>query len=212
MNGSRNQGKDKQASQIFGLDLAKYGLNCLAGKYLWDLTSSELDEVLNAFVKEDMAPSIGLPVEAKRIGELLNRSYCRGCGKCCLGINTSNPLHPGLEVYEDELKLMGKYAHISYKFLKKRTRVGQLLRNPERPSEVVKTRWLTFPCMFYDSKTKRCRVYEARPIVCKTYPVTLENSLCVKVNCEYGKDIYKSFVTELKNKPRFSFPDLVPKL
>jgi len=212
MNSSNNQSKDQQVPQIVRLDLGKYGLSCLAEKYLWDLTSSELGKLIDAFAKEDIAPNIGSQVEPKRIGELLNRSYCRGCGKCCLGVNTSNQLHPGLEVYEDELKLMGKYAHISYKFLRKQTRTGQLLRNPDRPSEVTKTRWLAFPCMFYDPKIKRCQVYEVRPRVCKIYPITLENSFCVKVSCEYGKDIYRSFITELKNKTRFPFPDLVSKL
>lgn len=212
MSSSNNQSENQQISQMVRLDLGKYGLSCLAEKHLWDLTSSELDELIDAFVKEDIAPNLGTPVEPKRIGELLNRSYCRSCGKCCLGVNTSNPLHPGLEVYEDELKRMGKHLHISYKLLRKRTHAGQLLKNPERPNEVAETRWLAFPCMFYDPKIKRCRVYEVRPIVCKIYPITLENSLCVKVNCEYGKDIYRSFVTGLKNRAQFSFPDLASKL
>jgi len=212
MNDSNNQNKNRQLFQILRLDLRKYGLSSLAGRHLWDLTSSELDELLDGFAKEDIAPNIGLRAEPKIIGELLNRSYCRGCGKCCQGANTTNPLHPGLEIYEDELKLMGKYAHFSYKSLRKQTRAGQLLRNPSKPNETAKTRWLAFPCMFYDQKMKKCQVYEVRPIVCKIYPITLENSFCVKVNCEYGKDIYRSFVTELKNKARFSFPDLAPKL
>ena len=212
MNNNNSQSNNQQVSQIVSLDLGKFGLSCLSKKHLWDLTSSELDKLIDAFVKEDIAPDLGLRAEPKMVGELLNRSYCRGCGKCCLGVNTTNPLHPGLEVYEDELKLMGKRGHLSSKFLKRRTRTGQLLRNPDRPREAVKTRWLAFPCMFYDLKIKRCRVYEVRPIVCKIYPITLENSFGVKVNCEYGKDIYRSFVTELKNKTRLSFPDLAPKL
>ena len=202
-----NQDRPGEASRMATLDLGKYGLSHIAGKNLWELTDSELDQLMDAFVQEDIAPALDLPTRPEIIGALLNSSYCRDCGKCCLGVNTSNPLHPGIEVYEDELKLMGKHAHISYKSLKKQTSTGQVLRNPENPGEVATTRWLAFPCMFYDRKLKQCRVYQTRPLVCKIYPITIENSICVKVNCEYGRDIYRSYVAELRNKVHFSFPE-----
>jgi Fe-S-cluster containining protein len=59
--------------------------------------------------------------------------------------------------------------------------------------------------MFYDSKGSKCQVYEVRPLVCKLYPVTLmENytSFAIKVDCEYGKDLYRNLVGCPKDKMR----------
>jgi len=144
----------------------------------------------------------GLPPSPQYIEDLLSSSHCRRCGRCCL-VNPLNPAHPGIEAFEDELKSISKYLHASYRSLKRKTRAGKELRNPLAPNEVAITRWLPLPCMFYDSKRNKCQVYEVRPLVCKLYPVTLEESytsFAIKVNCEYGKDLYKNLIGRLKDK------------
>ena len=37
------------------LDLGKYGLDHLANKNLWELTDSELDQLMEAFAREDIS-------------------------------------------------------------------------------------------------------------------------------------------------------------
>ena len=79
--------------------------------------------------------------------------------------------------------------------------VGNQIRDPNSPRQVLNTRWLTQPCMFYDLNNKRCKVYELRPLVCRIYPLVFnDSSISLKVNCEYGKDLYKNIITEIRNK------------
>lgn len=84
------------------------------------------------------------------------RFKCTGCGKCCTG-------SPGY-VYLSKPDLEHLAAHFALseeEFLQKYARDvdGQyaLLEEPE-----------TYDCVFL--KNKRCTVYEARPIQCRTFP------------------------------------------
>ncbi len=84
------------------------------------------------------------------------RFKCTGCGKCCTG-------SPGY-VYLSKPDLENLAAHFSLseeEFLQKYTRYidGQyaLLDEPK-----------TYDCIFL--KEKRCTVYEARPVQCRTFP------------------------------------------
>ena len=186
---------------LVDLDLAKYGLGHLAQKRLLDLTGTEIDQVLDAYANEDMAPPVfndnGDP---RQIDELLSKSYCRGCGKCCLP-NPLNPAYPGVEVVEDELERIIKRFHVSHRAIKNGTKKGGQIRNPYPPYQVLSTKRLTQPCMFHDFKKKRCKVYQFRPLVCKIYPLIFNGSvISLKVNCEYGKDLYRSLIAEIRNK------------
>ena len=194
---------------LVDLDLAKYGLGHLAQKRPLDLTSAEIDQVLDAFEKEDMAPPIfNATVNPRQIDELLSKSYCRCCGQCCLP-NPRNPTYPGVEVVEDELKVISKHFSISHKAIKKGTKKGNQIKNPNPPYEVLNTKWLTQPCMFHDFKKKRCQVHQLRPLVCKIYPLIFHySSISLKVNCEYGKDLYKSLMAEIRNKAQSNISDL----
>lgn len=182
------------------LNIAKYGLGHLAEKRPVDFTPDEIEQALDAFDKEDMAPPVfDATVNTGRIDELLSRSHCRGCGKCCQP-NPRNPSYPGVEIVEDELKKISRHYRISHKFVKKGTKKGSQIKNPNPPYEVLNTKWLTLPCMFYDLKKKQCRVHELRPTVCKIYPLVFHHSvISLKVNCEYGKDLYRSLMEELRN-------------
>jgi Fe-S-cluster containining protein len=191
---------DPDESQI-RLDLEKYGLGYLHQKPSQDWTSSEIESLLDAFAKENIAPTIEFPcvITFSKINELLHKSYCRRCGRCCL-LNPVDPLHPGVEVFEDELKLIRRNFHISHRKLKKRTHVGRQWINPVRPSEIATTIFMTLPCMFYNSTKKQCQVYEARPRVCKIFPIKFRegaSSLSIDVRCDYGRDIYRSLIAEI---------------
>jgi len=194
---------------LVDLDLAKYGLSHLAQKRPLDFTATEIDQVLDAFANEDMAPPIfDATVNPRQIDELLSKSYCRGCGKCCLP-NPRNPAYPGVEVVEDELKAIIDHFHISHRAIKKGTKKGDQIRNPNPPYQVLDTKWLTQPCMFHDFKKKRCQVYQLRPLVCKIYPLIFNYSaISLKVNCEYGKDLYRSLMAEIRNSAQSNISDL----
>jgi len=184
---------------LVDLDLSKHGLDHLAQKRPVDLTPAEIEQVLDAFDKEDIAPPVfDANVNPGRIDELLSRSHCRGCGKCCLP-NPRNPEYPGVEIAEDELKKIVKHLKVSHRAVKKGTKKGDQIRNPNPPYQVLNTKWLIQPCMFHDLKKKQCRVHELRPVVCKIYPLIFHYSvISLKVTCEYGKDLYRSLMEELR--------------
>ena len=185
---------------LVDLDIEKHGLGHLAEKRPVDFTPDEIEQALDAFDKEDMAPPVfDANVNPSRIDELLSRSHCRNCGKCCLP-NPRNPSYPGVEIVEDELKKIVKRYRISHKAVKKGTKKGDQIKNPNPPFQVLNTKWLILPCMFYDLKKKQCSVHELRPVVCKIYPLVFHYSaISLKVNCEYGKDLYRSLMEEIRN-------------
>ena len=100
---------------LVDLDIAKHGLGHLAEKRPVDFTPDEIEQALDAFDKEDMAPPVfDANVNPSRIDELLSRSHCRNCGKCCLP-NPRNPSYPGVEIVEDELKKIVRHCRISHR-------------------------------------------------------------------------------------------------
>jgi Fe-S-cluster containining protein len=212
MNDGIGQASNEQQSSYIGelsakLDLDTYGLSHLRNKYPWDWTDIDVDRLLDAFAKEDIAPTFELPPSLEYIEPLLASSHCRRCGRCCL-VNPLNPAHSGVEVFEVELKSISRYLRMPYKSLKKKTLAGQRLNNQLAPNGVAITRRLPLPCMFYDAKKKECKIYEVRPVVCRVYPVGFtesDMSFKIRVNCEYGRDLYKSLIVLLRDKARHLF-------
>ncbi len=89
------------------------------------------------------------------------RFKCTGCGKCCTGA-------PGYVFLSDlDLKLLADHFQMSREeFCQKYTRYVDghyaLLEDAKN-----------YDCVFY--KDKKCTVYEARPVQCKTYPWWVHN-------------------------------------
>lgn len=84
------------------------------------------------------------------------RFECTGCGKCCTGA-------PGyVWVSLAEMEEMAKNLDLPLKEFQKRfvRRVGQRYSLVESKS--------TYDCVFLEGK--KCRVYEARPKQCRTFP------------------------------------------
>jgi len=183
------------------------GISHLWQRPPWDWTTTEVDQVLDVFAQEDIAFEVKVRLSPPEIQELLQESYCRQCGKCCLP-NPLNPSYPGVEIFEDELKSIAKHYHIPYKSLRKQTRTGKKFTNPNQPNEIASTTWMALPCRFFNPKEKQCQVYDFRPFVCKTYPVILtENDglVAIKVGCDYGKDLCRSFIAGLKRQVQNRF-------
>ena len=82
---------------------------------------------------------------------------CSGCGDCCSGA-------PGFVwVNKEEIAAIAKCVDMEIDaFEKKYVRMVGV-----RKSLIEKK---NYDCIFLDSKTRKCQVYEARPRQCKTWP------------------------------------------
>jgi Fe-S-cluster containining protein len=82
---------------------------------------------------------------------------CTQCGNCCTGA-------PGVVwVSEDEMVKLAEVTGLSLDELKRRhtRKVGRRASLTERENG---------DCTFFDSQTRRCTVYTARPAQCRTWP------------------------------------------
>ena len=179
---------------IAKLDLTKYGLSHLVDKEIHTLQDYEIDKLVHAFAAENIAPAIyGPPLTPYNVQRLLSLSYCRRCGKCCIP-NPIDPDHPGVMVYEQDLKLIAKNSKYSYNSLKKKAPIN---KDPSLP----RRRYLPLPCMFYDKKKHECQIYNIRPFICRTFPVSdlpVPIGISIAVRCDYGKDIYKAVIDHMR--------------
>ncbi len=178
------------------LDLAKYGLSRLEDKEIYQLRDDEIDAVLAACEAEDIAPAIyGLRFDNHNVESALGLSHCRRCGKCCLPHPTAANHPGGVMVYEEDLHLIAEHSKYSYKRLKKSAPIAD-------DSFLLHRRYLPLPCMFYDKKNSRCEIYDLRPFICRTFPITDvpgQVGISINVICDYGKDIYKAIIERMKN-------------
>ena len=182
------------------LDLEKYGLSHILNRRLVSLSDKEIDEYLCALANEDFSAKIPLLPIPRNIELLLSQSKCRKCGRCCLP-NPLNPTYSIVEIFEDELKPIERHYHYSHKYLRKITKRGKLIKHPYVIHKKDKTRWFSLPCPFFGEKTKTCMIHEFRFTVCKVYPIILGKDTTrieIKVNCDYGKDIFKNAIRYLK--------------
>ena len=109
--------KIQEPQKIYRLDLEKYGLSHLTGRNILALTGSDMDKLLNALGNDDISVNVPVPFNPDNVKELLSQSECRRCGKCCIP-NPLNPRSAGVEVFEDELKLIAHHLHSPYETLK----------------------------------------------------------------------------------------------
>ncbi len=197
----------QEPQRVFKLNLEKYGLSHLDRRNILSLSDSNLDAFLDALGKDDISITLPIPFTPENVKDLLSKGTCRKCGGCCIP-NPANPRSPGVEVFDDELKIIAHYLQTSYDTLKENTLEGKNQDKPWPLDEVISTRLLSLPCPFYEEKTVGCRIYGVRPLVCMIYPIILgeaDESLDIKVNCEYGKEIARGAIADLKRK----FPDFI---
>jgi len=167
-------------------DLNKYGLSHIKNTESTSWSDSDINKLINAFINENLSPICLLPYEPRFLLPLLGKSSCRRCGKCCLP-NPKIPEHPGVRVFDNDIRNLSCYSGYSVQTITKKTWTN-------KDPQWSKGRYLTLPCMFYDKKAKKCLVYGGRPLVCRTYPIsnTPTNNITVNLNCDYGKEIYLS--------------------
>jgi len=185
-------------------DLEKYSLSHLKTKNPLSWTEPDLNELVDAFAAENIAPAILIPFQPNNIKTLLAQSHCRRCGTCCTS-NILNRNDPGILVFEEELRQIAKNTTYSYKHLK---RLSVKRKSPERDD----VRYLPLPCIFY--KKGICTIYDIRPFMCKIYPIkdtppiNGKVYITISLRCDYGKEIYKSILKYQKEKMRRQLFDI----
>jgi len=177
------------------LILDKYGLKELETKPVGQWTEADRQNVMSACKKENMAPRLPVLFNQANIELLLKKSYCRGCGSCCgWGPNAVPADSHGLFLFENELKRIGQRSKI----------ISKQIEEKAVKHESESNAWyLPFPCIFRSKHS--CKVYEARPFACRTFPLlnyVLDGKyyIAVNVQCEYGSDIYLAALKEIGNQ------------
>ncbi len=91
------------------------------------------------------------------------RFKCTGCGDCCTGA-------PGyVWVNSDEIAALAAEVGMNVEAFEKKyvRRIGVRKSLNEKPNN--------YDCVFFDSKTRKCKVYAARPRQCRTWPFWVSN-------------------------------------
>ena len=192
----------QEPQRVFKLNLEKYGLSHLDSRNILDLNDSDLEAFLKALGTDDISITVPIPFTPQNVKELLSQAVCRTCGECCIP-NPLNPDGPGVEVFDDELKIIAHYRKSSYEGLWEGTVEGKNRDNPWPLDEIISTRLLPLPCAFYDEKTRDCLIYEVRPLVCTIYPIVLSDNddyMDIKVNCDYGKEVATAAIQKLRTE------------
>lgn len=196
----------QQPKRVFRLDLGKYGLSHLDGRNILDLSEEDLLKFFSALSQDDISLQLPVQFAPQNIREMLARAECRRCGGCCIP-NPLNPGSPGVEVFEDELRIMAPYLDTDYETMLAMTAEGKNQDAMYPLNLLISTRLLPLPCPFYMEETRSCRAYKGRPLVCAIYPVVfgeIDEYIEIKVNCDYGRDVARGALKALKERnPNF---------
>jgi Fe-S-cluster containining protein len=87
---------------------------------------------------------------------------CTQCGNCCTGA-------PGVVwVTEEDIVRIAEHLGVS---------VGEVRLMHTRPvgRRLSLREFANGDCTFFDGETRRCRIYEARPVQCRTWPFWQSN-------------------------------------
>jgi len=82
---------------------------------------------------------------------------CRRCGICC---QVADPI----DIYPKDIRRLASHFSISIKEATDKYTIP----HPDEPD--IRAFKATNPCRFYDETTKGCRIYNARPMVCRCSP------------------------------------------
>ena len=131
----------QQPQKVFRLNLEKYGLTGLEGRDIFSLSSEELDRFLEALGNDDISVTLPVPFTPENIREILAGGTCRRCAGCCLP-NPLNPDSPGVEVFEEELRIIAGFLGSPPDELLQDTLEGQNQDLPYPLDEFIATRRL----------------------------------------------------------------------
>jgi Fe-S-cluster containining protein len=96
------------------------------------------------------------PYEYLRIQAQLD-FQCKRCGICC---QTADPI----DIYPKDIRRLASHFNIS----KEETIKEYTNPHPTEPDLLAFK--ITVPCRFYDKRLKGCKIYQARPMVCRCSP------------------------------------------
>ncbi len=112
---------------------------------------------------------------------------CEQCGKCC-----------NFEVVcldKNDIKRIAKFLNETLR----RVMIKFVRNNPVKTSSDKYAFKISKPCIFQDKRTKRCKIYNARPDVCRGYPVIPVVTGDKLPNfCEGTKEFVKKFEEDSK--------------
>ena len=101
--------------------------------------------------------------------------WCSHCGTCC---TESSPIF----IHKDEINLLLRF-NSSLK--------NEIIRNDKYPEHFMFKE--DIPCKFHSSKLNRCKIYDTRPQVCRSYPLVLignddksRYTLDLRHKCDYA--------------------------
>lgn len=89
------------------------------------------------------------------------RDYCLKCGKCCL--NTE------MILLDEDIKRIQKLGY----------KIDFFVRKLHNYNVLKNTRG---HCVFFEPKSKKCKIYENRPLGCRLYPIIYDDEKGVSVD------------------------------
>lgn len=129
----------------------------------------EVDDDMSALLESTLSMHQPRKYQTPGLADREFRFKCTGCGKCCTG-------EPGnVFITDGDISRMAKKLGMSEKrFMKHHTRLTYDPDTKMRRYSLRETPSMTRPgdmnCEFLDDLTFRCRLYEVRPLQCRTYP------------------------------------------
>ena len=82
---------------------------------------------------------------------------CQRCGVCC---QTADPI----DLYPKDIRRLASYFNISLE----EAVLEYTIPHPNEPD--LRAFKVTAPCRFYDDARRGCKIYQARPMVCRCSP------------------------------------------
>lgn len=82
---------------------------------------------------------------------------CKRCGICC---QTADPI----DIYPKDIRRLASHFHISLDEAIKEYTI------PHQKEPDLRAFKVTAPCQFYDETQRGCKIYQARPMVCRCSP------------------------------------------
>ena len=141
-----------------GIDYSKRSPDGLPEKWrsvdFTSISDSEIEELVEDIYKANASINLSIPLLPETIAEFFKTFLCRRCGTCCVGGGDGIFLSP------DDIERLSTAMQLS----KRRFKDRFTFINHGR-------RLLPYPCPFYDSESHLCTVYQARPSVCRLFPL-----------------------------------------
>lgn len=108
----------------------------------------------------------GFPPTREGIQAFLREFKCQRGGECCTGtLAYSADPHHVIGLDDTEVRRLARRLGLSRQaFLRRHTKTVT--------DEMGDHVGMTYPCPFYEDKGHRCKVHDAKPFVCRMFPVT----------------------------------------